>query len=213
MIQLAVFTFNEFYENTYLLYDETRECVIIDPGCNTADERRRLKEFIDQKHLSPVALLNTHCHIDHVLGNWYIAETYGLALQAHKEEIPVLEACPMVANMYGINYTTSPAITKFLDEGDIVRFGNSDLKVYYTPGHSPASIVFFDSESKILVGGDVLFEGSIGRTDLPGGDFDTLINSIRTKIFPLGDDVMVFPGHGDSTTIGDERRNNPFLVR
>lgn len=212
MLQLAKFTFNDFYENTYVLYDESRECVIIDPGCNTTEERRRLKEFIDHKHLKPVALLNTHCHIDHVLGNWFVAENYGLPLQAHRGEVSVLEACSLVADMYRINYNPSPQISAFLTEGDIVSFGNSHLQVYFTPGHSPASIVFFNAESKILIGGDVLFEGSIGRTDLPGGDFDTLINSIRSKIFPLGDGVVIYPGHGNSTTIGQEKRSNPFLI-
>jgi hydroxyacylglutathione hydrolase len=210
-MNLAVFTFNDFYENTYLLYDSTGECVIIDPGCNTASEESRLSEFIKGNQLKPVALLNTHCHIDHVLGNAYVAEKYKLDLWAHKGELPVLESCEMVANMYGIRYTKSPAINKYLDHGDEVKFGNTVLKVIYTPGHSPASISFYNEEHKILIAGDVLFHSSIGRTDLPGGDYDTLIHSIKSQYYPLGDEVDVYPGHGEKTTIAYERRNNPFL--
>jgi len=210
-MNLVVFPFNAFQENTYVLFDESHECAIIDPGCNNSKEEEILTGFIESKGLKPVLLLNTHCHIDHVLGNKFIADKYDLELTSHKDEKIVLEANVMVANMYGIQYTLSPDITKFLDQGDTVTFGNTTLEVLFTPGHSPASISFFHRENKQLIAGDVLFQNSIGRTDLPGGNLDTLISSIKTKYYPLGDDVQVYPGHGPSTTIGEEKLNNPFL--
>ena len=210
-MQIKTFTFNAFAENTYVLYDDTGECIIIDPGCNTSAERQQLDGFILREGLEPVALVNTHCHIDHVLGNDHISEKYGLQLVAHKGEIPVLEACEMVSKMYGIPYTPSPEIAIYLDEGEELTFGDTSLQVFYTPGHSPASISFYHVGSGILIAGDVLFQRSIGRTDLPGGDFDTLISSIRTKLFTLPDDTVVYPGHGPTTTIGEEKKYNPFL--
>lgn len=210
-MEIHFFTFNAFAENTYVLYDKTKECVIIDPGCNTAAERQQLDGFILREGLKPVVLVNTHCHIDHVLGNDHISEKYGLPLVAHKGEIPVLEACEMVSKMYGILYTPSPEISSYLDAGDELTFGDTSLQVLYTPGHSPASISFYHSPSGTLIAGDVLFQRSIGRTDLPGGDFDTLISSIRNKFFTLPDETVVYPGHGPSTTIGEEKKYNPFM--
>jgi len=210
MITVARFTFNPFQENTYVLYDETKECIIFDPGCHNDHERNILDLFIEKKELKPVQLINTHCHIDHILGNQHVSEKYGLPLTIHKGEIPVLEAVPMYAKSMGLEVEHFPA-TAFLEEGDIVKFGQAELKVLFTPGHSPASISFYCEEDKLLIAGDVLFEGSIGRTDLPGGDFQTLYNTIHEKFFPLGDDVEVFPGHGPSTKIGIERIGNPFV--
>ncbi|MBT8218720.1 MAG: MBL fold metallo-hydrolase [Bacteroidia bacterium] len=204
-------TFNEFQENTYILYDETSECVIIDPGCSNAREEKILSETIEKHQLRPVRLINTHCHIDHIYGNQYIAEKYDLPLESHRGEIPVLEAAPQIAMMYGLKANPSPPITKFLDEGDQLTFGNTTLDVLFTPGHSPASISFYNAADKILISGDVLFQGSIGRTDLPGGNYDLLINNIKTKLLTLPDDVVVYSGHGPSTSIGFERKNNPFL--
>ncbi len=211
-MNIKLFTCNGFAENTYLLYDETNEGVIVDPGCNDEVERKRITDFIDSKKINLKRLLNTHCHIDHILGNRFIHDTFGLALESHKGEVPVLEAGETVASMYGINYDSSPPIEIFHDEGDIIEFGNSSLQVLYTPGHSPASISFYHEASKNLIAGDVLFNGSIGRTDLPGGNFDTLIKSIKDKFFVLDDDVNVYPGHGPYTTIGHEKRTNPFLT-
>ncbi len=211
-MKLKFFTFNPFAENTYILYDATKECAIIDPGMSNPREEKELTDFIESEGLKPVLLLNTHCHIDHVLGNHHIAEIYGLKLSSHKGEVPVLDSGIMVSQMYGIPYTASPPISEFLEGGDTVSFGNTSLKVLLTPGHSPASISFFHSSSKTLIAGDVLFQGSIGRTDLPGGDYDTLIHSIESQFYPLGDDVVVYPGHGPSTTIGAEKRTNPFLL-
>lgn len=210
-MDVSIFTFNAFQENTYVLFDDTKECVIIDPGCNNPEEQKTLSDFISSNNLTPVRLLNTHCHIDHVLGNKYVADTYSLVLEAHKGEVAVLESCKMVANMYNIAYTESPAISTYIDEGEEIKFGNTTLEIFFTPGHSPASISFFNREQGILMAGDVLFQRSIGRTDLPGGDFDTLILSIKTKFYPLEDGVIVYPGHGPSTTIGEEKAANPFL--
>jgi len=210
-MELQLFTFNAFQENTYVLYDETKECVIFDPGCNNQNEQNILVSFIDKQDLKPVRLINTHCHIDHVLGNQFISEKYQLPLEAHAGEVPVLEANVKVASMYGIPYNQSPPIAKYIEAGDTVEFGNSSLQTLFTPGHSPASISFFHETSKTLIAGDVLFNGSIGRTDLPGGNFDTLIKSIKEQFYPLGDDVTVYPGHGPSTTIGKEKLSNPFL--
>lgn len=210
-MELASFVFNDFQENTYVLHDETKECIIIDPGCNNDIEKIRLKEYIIARELTPVKLVNTHCHIDHILGNKFIADTYNLELIAHAGEQVVLDHAMQVAQMYGIHFVGSPNIKETLDEGDELSFGNQKLKVLFTPGHSPASISFYHSESKTLIAGDVLFKGSIGRTDLPGGDHETLLKMIREKFFSLPDDTMVYPGHGPSTLIGEEKRNNPFF--
>lgn len=211
MIHIQKLTFNDFQENTYILFDDTQECIIIDPGCNTNTERKELTTFIENHHLRPLHLLNTHCHIDHVLGNRFVAETYGLKLASHKKEAQVLASCPTVSAMYQISYDPSPDIEIFLDEGDTIEFGKSSLKVIFTPGHSPASISFVDVENKICISGDVLFYGSIGRTDLPGGNFETLTRAIKSKIFTLPDDIVVYPGHGPHTTVGHEKRTNPFF--
>jgi len=211
-MDIATFTFSAWAENTYILYDESLEACIVDPGCNSPAENKQLQDFIDSKGLKPVILLNTHCHIDHVLGNKFVAETYGLELTSHKGEQVVLDKMIDVTRMYNVEYQKSPDISIFLDEGDVLRFGNTELEVLFTPGHSPASISFFHRPSLQLIGGDVLFRGSIGRVDLPGGDLNTLLSNIKTKFFPLGDEVRVYSGHGPITTIGEERRSNPFLV-
>ncbi|MFK8101624.1 MAG: MBL fold metallo-hydrolase [Saprospiraceae bacterium] len=212
MTLVANFSFNPFQENTYILYDDTKECIIIDPGCYTAAERTQLKEFITEAGLKPVRLINTHCHIDHVFGNKFVADTYGLTLEIHQGELVVLEAMEMVCRQYGIpDIQISPAPGKYLAAGDEIKFGNSSLKALYTPGHSPASLSFYCEESNFVIAGDVLFQNSIGRTDLPGGDMNTLLTSIRQQLFPLPDDVRVYPGHGPATTIGYEKANNPFL--
>lgn len=211
-MNVASFVFNAFQENTYVLYDNSLEAVIIDPGCNSPEEQVVLSTFIESKGLKPVQLINTHCHIDHVLGNKYVADKWHLALQAHEGEKVMLDNQPNVAQMYGIPYTPSPDIAHYITAKDKIRFGNTTLDIFFTPGHSPASLSFFHEPSRQLIAGDVLFDGSIGRTDLPGGDFATLIKSIKKQLYPLGDDVIVYSGHGPSTTIGKERRSNPFLV-
>lgn len=211
MISIQQFTFNPWAENTYVLYDRTGECLIIDPGCHIGEEENQLVNFIRKKKLTPVALLNTHCHIDHVLGNKFVFDMYGLTPRIHKLEEGVLQAMVPYAASMSMPYNPSPPASHFLEEGESVHFGESVLGILFTPGHSPGSVSFFSAADRFLIGGDVLFQGSIGRTDLPGGDFDTLIGSIKSQIFPLGDDVTVYPGHGPETTVGSERETNPFL--
>lgn len=212
MISVHFFTFSPIAENSYVLFDETGECVIIDPGCYDDRERSELADFIKKNQLKPVKLLNTHCHLDHVFGNDFVAKKYNLKLHAHKNEIPVLDAFLRSAAMYGLNAEPSPDISVFLDEGDVVKFGNSSLEIVFTPGHSPGSITFYNKEQQFMISGDVLFYGSVGRSDLPGGNHAVLIDSIRKKLLPLGDGFKVYSGHGPATTIGFERVNNPFLV-
>ncbi len=213
MIQVLCKTYNPFQENTYILYDDSGECIIIDPGCWETSEEADLVREISRLNLKPVGLYNTHCHLDHVFGNAFVAETYQLELAIHEGEIPVLDAVPEVCRMYGIPYTKpSPNPTRLLQPGQSIAFGQSKLDILFTPGHSPASVSFFSENSDILIAGDVLFNGSVGRTDLPGGDMDVLLESIRNEFFTLGDQVVVYPGHGPATTIGHERKTNPFLV-
>lgn len=212
MAQVVQMTFNPFQENTYLVYDDTKDCVIFDPGCFEAHEKKALTNKIEELGLRPVRLINTHCHLDHVFGNKFVADTYQLPLEIHALEAPVLAAVPQVCQMYGLPLPEeSPAPQNFLKEGETLRFGNTVLQMLFTPGHSPGSLSFYCKEDKFIIAGDVLFYGSIGRTDLPGGDHDTLINAIKTQLLPLGDDITVHPGHGPATRIGYERKNNPFL--
>ncbi|GAB2528619.1 MBL fold metallo-hydrolase [Rufibacter soli] len=210
-LKIESFTFNPFSENTYVLYDDTKECVVIDPGCSNKTEQQELQDFIKTNELKVVRLLNTHCHIDHVLGNKFVADTYGVPLEIHEDDLPVLRSVPTYSAAYGFPQYQEVLPEKFLKEGEDVAFGNTKLEVLFTPGHAPGHVVFYHPESQNLIGGDVLFQRSIGRTDLPGGDYDTLIQSIRTKLFTLPEEVTVHPGHGPSTTIGEEKASNPFL--
>ncbi len=212
MIQIKSFTFNAFAENTFVLYDETNEAVIIDPGCYGAEENGILSSFIEKKALTVTHLLNTHCHIDHVLGNYYVKNKYKVPLYLHKKEVEVLRAVKTYASTYGFAQYQEAEPDQFLEEGEQVKFGTSTLAIVFVPGHAPGHIAFYNRLQKFCIGGDVLFNGSIGRTDLPGGDFDTLIRSIHTKIFPLGDDMIVYPGHGAETSVGAEKRSNPFCA-
>jgi hydroxyacylglutathione hydrolase len=212
MITIQVFTFNPFEENTYILFDETKECIIIDPGCSNKSEQEDMVNFIEEEGLKPVRLLNTHCHIDHVFGNTFIAKKYNLGLEIHEEDLQTLHSLPRVSHLYGLNAEESVDPSNFLSEGDQIKFGNSTLDIFFTPGHSPGSICFVSKEDKFVIGGDVLFNRSIGRTDLPGGDHATLLSSIREKLFVLEDEYTVLSGHGQETSIGFEKQNNPFLA-
>lgn len=211
MMQYHFFTFNPFQENSYLVWDETLDCIIIDPGCSNPAEEDELRNYIRDNKLKPVALINTHCHIDHVLGNKFVSETYNLIPKIHPLEKPLLDAVQSYAHMYGFTYEASPEAQQVLADHDVFRFGKSELKQILAPGHSPGSICFYAEEEQFLIGGDVLFRMSIGRSDLPGGDAKTLLESIRKRIFTLPDTVEVLPGHGEFTTIGFEKLHNPFL--
>jgi glyoxylase-like metal-dependent hydrolase (beta-lactamase superfamily II) len=212
MLHLKVFTFNPFQENTYVIYNDEKECAIIDPGCYGASEEQELKKFITDNGLQPIMLLNTHAHVDHVFGNYFVCNEYRLLPVMHENELGILHSLLTVAELYGFKATESPEPVKFLKEGDIINLGSTKIKVLFTPGQSPGSVSFYVEEEKLLIAGDVLFQSSIGRTDLPGGDYDTLISSIKQQLFPLPDDTKVFPGHGPATTIGWEKKHNPFLT-
>jgi hydroxyacylglutathione hydrolase len=212
MIQLHQFIFNDFSENTYVLWDETLECVIIDPGCYNANEREDLKKFIEGKKLHPVLLLNTHCHLDHVFGNKWVKENFNVPFYAHQADLFLLNAAVATGNMYGLFVEPSPQPDRFIREGETISFGNSVLKILEAPGHSPGSVCFYGEKEKLLISGDVLFQGSIGRFDLPGGDYETLMQSIFSKLLILPEDVKVYSGHGPVTSIGTERGANPFVL-
>jgi glyoxylase-like metal-dependent hydrolase (beta-lactamase superfamily II) len=211
MLNQKSFVFNLFSENTYILYLETGEAAIIDPGCNDSAENRKLADFISSNGLKPVLLLNTHAHIDHIFGNHFVYEKYGLKPYLHHADLQILEALEYSASFYGTTATASPMPEVFLNDGDFINLGDEKLEVIYAPGHSPGSVCFYSEKHKKLWGGDVLFRESIGRTDLPGGDFDTLAHYIHTCLFTLPDDVIIYSGHGPTTTIGHEKKHNPFV--
>ena len=212
MLQVQSFVFNPFQENTYVLYDETKACVIIDPGCYESYEKEELASFIEGNQLNVSLLLNTHCHVDHVLGNAFVKDKYKVKFFIHANDEPVLKAVKAYAPNYGFNLYHEALPDGYLTEGEFVSFGNQRMKILFVPGHAPGHVAFYHEESKTLIGGDVLFLNSIGRTDLPGGNFNTLISSIHNKLFTLPDDVVVYPGHGPQTSIGFEKKTNPFCA-
>jgi len=212
MISIKKFTFNPFQENTYVLFDETKECVIVDPGCYEPHEEEELDKFITNTGLKPVKLISTHSHIDHVLGNKFVMEKYGVNLHVHSKDLDTLMAVVTYAASYGfMEYKPCAEPTHFIKEGEELTFGNSKLEVRFVPGHAPGHVVFIAKEEKFVVNGDCLFHGSIGRTDLPGGDHATLLKNIRQQLFTLPNDFVVYCGHGPETQIGFEKQNNPFL--
>lgn len=211
MIKIQKFTFNPFQENTYLLYDESKSAVVIDPGCYDREEEKEINSFIENHDLNLEKVLNTHCHIDHMLGNAFFYNVYGLKPIVHKSDLIILKSAKDYGQAFGINPIPSPEPEEFIEEGDIVHFGNSSLDVLHIPGHAPGHVIFKNDLQKIIIGGDILFYGSIGRTDLPGGNHETLIKSIQEKLMTLDHDFTVYPGHGPSTNIGFEKKNNPFL--
>ncbi len=211
MIQIEKMTFNPFQENTYVLYDDTKECIIIDPGCFDKNEQQKLVNFIEKNDLKPVKIVNTHGHIDHVLGNYFVHKTFGIDLVGHKNLTKQLAAVPTYSKMYGFGaYQLSPDPVQFLDEGDLLKFGESELEVYFCPGHAPDHLVFYNKKQGFVINGDVLFKGSFGRIDLPGGDFDTLKDSILNTMFKFPDETIVYTGHGEETSIGAEKKSNPI---
>ena len=213
MTKVQCFTFNPFQENTYVVYDETKECVIFDPGNINVKEDKILSAFIENEQLKVVKLINTHCHLDHVFGNQYVVEKYKVEFSMHKGEVTVLNSFIPTCQLYGIPIKVpSPNPTKFIEHQDVISFGNTQMIALMTPGHSPASLSFYCEASGFIISGDVLFRESIGRTDLPGGNFDTLVNSINTHLFTLPNQTIVYSGHGPTTTIGYEKENNPFLT-
>lgn len=212
MASLKTFTNSLIGENTYIVYDNSGECAIIDPGMYTAFDQNSIVSFINNNDLKPVLLLNTHCHYDHVLGNKFIFDNYNLKPQFHKGELELLLEAPAWTAQMGVHYEVSPLPDVFLPETGTVSFGQTTLELIFAPGHSPAHLCFYERKKNFLVGGDVLFRLSIGRTDFPGGSHELLLRNIREKLFTLPEDCTVWPGHGPQTTIGYEKRNNPFLT-
>jgi len=212
MLKIKSFVFSPIQENTYILYNEHKDCIIIDPGCYFPAEKDELEAFITQSGLTPRMLLNTHCHLDHVFGNKFVADTYGLTLQLHENELALLKYAPASGLMYDMPFDNYLGEYIFLKEGDRIRLGDDELKVIEAPGHSPGHICFYCAAQNFMISGDVLFNRSIGRTDLPGGSHQTLLKNIREKLFVLPDKTVVYSGHGLETTIGDEKEYNPFLV-
>ncbi len=211
MLHVKSFTFSPIQENTYILYNEQKEGCIIDPGCYFPEERDELKTDIDQTGLKPVLLLNTHCHLDHVFGNKFVHDTWGLPLHLHENEKQVLAFAPQSALMYQLPFDNYNGPMVYLREKTILRLGEEELEIRFTPGHSPGSVSFYHQAGGFIIGGDVLFNGSIGRTDLPGGNFEVLKQSILDQFYELPDDTKVYSGHGPVTTIGYEKENNPFV--
>ncbi|MBS1663927.1 MAG: MBL fold metallo-hydrolase [Bacteroidetes bacterium] len=211
MLTVKVFEFSPVQENTYVLTGQKDACCIIDPGCYFDYERLVLQEFIDQQGLNPVMLLNTHCHLDHVFGNKFVHDTWSLPLHLHEKELPILARAPEMGLQWDMPFENYRGPQVLLEPGTDLLLGDDRLSILFLPGHSPGSVGFYCREQGFLIGGDVLFRGSIGRTDLPGGDHATLLRSIREQLWPLPDETIVYPGHGEPTTIGWERAHNPFL--
>lgn len=212
MLHVKAFEFNPLQENTYILYNEFNACVIIDPGCLYDDEKDVLVNFINDQHLKPVMLLNTHCHLDHVFGNKFLAEKYGLKVSIHEKERRVLELAPVAGLGYNLPFDNYTGELIMLEENSFLNINDDKLKLLFTPGHSPGSLSFYSEQDKFVISGDALFNGSIGRTDLPGGHHETLLKSIKEQLFTLPDDTIVYSGHGPKTTIGVEKRSNPFFA-
>jgi hydroxyacylglutathione hydrolase len=210
-MKIKSFCFGPFSENTYVIYDDSQQCIIIDPGCNNNLENKELQNFISDNQLNPVRLVLTHAHIDHIIGNAFVFDTYKLLPEMHPFELDNLKMAGTVSRVYGIPYTAGPEPKNFLKESGELGFGNTVLEILFTPGHSAGSLSFYNRKQDILISGDVLFMGSIGRTDLPGGDFDTLANTIKNKLYTLPEQTRVYSGHGDVTGIGEEKYTNPFV--
>lgn len=212
MTHVKSFTFNAFSENTFVLFDDVSlDALVIDPGCYTTNEQKQLQKFITDNKLIVKRLLNTHCHLDHVFGNQFVAETYGVELEAHRAELPVLARAHVAGAMYGAPMPEQLPFDIFIEDNAEITLGDATFKVILAPGHSPGSLCFYNEKEGFLIGGDVLFFQSIGRTDLPLGNHAQLIDSITTRLLTLPDATKVFCGHGQPTTIGYERYNNPFL--
>ncbi|MBV6646798.1 MAG: MBL fold metallo-hydrolase [Cyclobacteriaceae bacterium] len=210
-MQIKTFVFNPFYENTYVIYDETNDAIIIDPGCYEKYEIEELSSFIEENNLQVKTIINTHCHIDHVLGNQVIKERYGVPLQIPVGEVEILRSVEVYATHWGIMNYVGADYDSLIAEEQIITVGNQAFQTLLVPGHSPGHICLYAKSENVLIGGDVLFRESIGRTDLPGGNHEELLDNIQSKVYSLPDETTVYPGHGDTTTIGYEKQHNPFV--
>ena len=211
MLTIKSFEFSPIQENTYILYNEFNDCIIIDPGCYFDAEKEELAAFISGNNLVPKMLVNTHCHLDHVFGNKFISEKYNLVLNIHEKEKAVLAFAPTSGLMYDMPFDNYSGDFNLLNDGDTVALGKDELKVLLVPGHSPGSLAFYSADNKFVISGDALFKNSIGRTDLPGGNYEQLIKSIKEQLLTLPEETLVYSGHGPFTEIGDEKKNNPYL--
>lgn len=211
MLKIETHVFNAFQVNTYLIINEKGECLVIDPAFYSPEEIRTFDHYIASRELQIIGQVNTHCHVDHVLGVRHMQTRYKCTSRAHPEEASLLNNAPLMGEIYGLHLEPLSGIDQPILEGDMISIGEDSLQAILVPGHSPGSLSFYSPDSGFVLTGDALFQGSIGRTDLPGGDFDTLISSIRNKLLSLPGETRVFPGHGDPSTIGEEALNNPFL--
>jgi hydroxyacylglutathione hydrolase len=211
MISIQKFIFNTFQVNTYLLVEESGECIIVDAACYESREEQKLKDFIVRNNLKVVRNLNTHCHIDHILGNRFIAESFGVYPEYHEASLPFLLTAREIGKSFDFIIKELPAPAGYLKDNEIIHLGSSILQVFYTPGHADGSVCFYCKEQGFVITGDVLFRDTIGRTDMITGDFDVLMKSIREKLFTLPDDTVVYAGHGPETSLGYEKLNNPFI--
>lgn len=212
MLQVVSFTFNPFFENTYLVLNEQKEAIVIDPGMYNGTELMEFNTYIEQHEIKPVFIYNTHAHIDHILSADLVKQRYHIPFGIHRNEIPVLDNAGISAQMFGLKLAAIPKPDFFLKEGDSIAFGSSSLEILFTPGHSPGSISFYAPKEGFVVSGDVLFQNGIGRTDLPGGNQDTLIQSIEKQLFTLPGNTKVYPGHGPITMISMEQKSG-FLTK
>ena len=211
MLTVQSFVFNPASENTYLVYNEKGNAIIIDPGCYFTEEQRKLQSFIEEKKLKVIQLINTHCHLDHIFGNKWVHKMYGVELYMHHLDKIILDNAPISAQKWGLAIDNYAGPLHFIDEGDIISLDDDKFSLLLTPGHSPGSLSFYCEKQNFVISGDVLFKESIGRTDLLGGNHETLLHSIRTKLFTLPPETLVYNGHGSTTTIGHEIKRNPYL--
>ena len=212
MLKIEKFVVNPLQENTFVVSDETGECIFVDPGFYYEEEHTELKKYIKNNNLKPVKIVNTHCHFDHIMGVEFVRNEFKIPFHAHEEDAFWIRRAVDQGERFDINMKEVSPAEYYFSEGEKIKFGNTEMDIIHVPGHSPGHVVFYDAKNAVLIAGDVLFYGSIGRTDLPGGDYDTLISNIKNKLFQLPDDVKVYCGHGQETTLGFEKKSNPFLT-
>ena len=212
MLTIHSFCFNAFQENTFVIYNEAKEAIIVDPGCYLKNEEAQLSNFIAENNLTPTLLLNTHCHLDHVFGNNFVSEKYGLTALFHAKEQAVIDRLPEGGARWGVPTEAYRGKVQYIQQDELIPFGKIHFKVLETPGHSPGSVCFYQAEEDFLIGGDLIFKDGVGRTDLPGSNPLDLIKSIQTQIFPLPETMTIYSGHGPATTWGREKKANPYIL-
>ncbi len=212
MVNVAKFVFNPIAENTYVLWDDSGEAIVVDAGNSSKAEDKVLDDFISEKKLKPVLAVNTHGHFDHAMGVAHLKQKYGIPFAAHSDDAFLLENAVVSGQIFGVKVEAMPPIDVDLKGKKEIKFGNTAIEVIPVPGHTPGHVALFEPVGRVVFTGDTLFAGSIGRTDLPGGDYSWIMKSILGNLLVLGGDVKVLPGHGPDTTIGHERANNPFII-